>query len=208
MPQAPCFPQGFFPTLLSMKKLGLMALAALTLLASSYAQSPQSTVGTQVAGLREDVRILIQRVGALSLRIEQLERENAALLRSTDGMDKTYATVSDLNAAVAELNQAMSSGDANTQARAAKAIQELARETNAAVASVAKGVSAARAISTPTFDDNFEKSGLTYTIQKGDTLSSIASRFKSSVKDIRNANKIVDPTKIQVGQNLFIPGGE
>lgn len=171
-------------------------------------QSMNQNIGSQVAGLREDVRILAQRVGEMSLRIEQLERENAALMRSTDGMETTYATVAQLNEAVAELNRSVSSGDATSQTKAAQAIEELARQTNAAVDSIAKGMAARPAITAPTFTDNFPKQGLSYTIQKGDTLSSIAARFRSTVKDIQNANRIVDPTKIQVGQTLFIPGGE
>ena len=158
--------------------------------------------------MREDVRILVQRVGSLNLRVEQLERENAALLRSTEGMDRTYATVAQLNEAVAELNQAVALGDSTTQAKAAKAIQQLAKATNESVASVAKGVSQARAITTPTFNDDFEKTGVTYTMQSGDTISRVAARFNSSVKDIMNANQITDATKVQIGQTLFIPGGE
>jgi LysM repeat protein len=191
-----------------MKYFGSMALLALTIGSFGQAQTTQTNLGAQVAGMREDVRILVQRVGALNLRVEQLERENAALLRSTDGLDRTYATVANLNDAVADLRQAITSGDGATQSKAAKAIQELARDTNASIAAVAKGVSAARAVTTPTFNDDFEKTGITYTITKGDTLSSIASRHGSSVKAIINANKIVDPTKIQVGQTLFIPGGQ
>lgn len=172
------------------------------------AQSASQNLGSQVAGLREDVRLLVQRVGEMSLRIEQLERENSALMRSTDGMESTYATVSQLNEVVAELNRAIANGDTATQTKAANAISQLAKETNAAITSIAQGVSASQKIATPAFDENFEKSGVTYTLQRGDTLSSIASRFGSSVKDIQNANKIVDPTKIQVGQTLFIPGGK
>lgn len=191
-----------------MKRFLLFASIGLLLAVKGVAQTSSPSIGSLVAGLREDVRILNQRVGEMSLRVEQLERENEALLRATDGMNRTYATVAQLNEAVAELNRAIATGDASTQAGAAKAIQELARETNAAVASVAQGVSNARAITTPTFDDNFDKTGVTYTLQKGDTLSSIATRFNSSIKAIQNANRIVDPTKIQVGQTLFIPGGQ
>ena len=185
-----------------------MVLIALAIGAPGLAQTSQQHLGSQVAGLREDVRILVQRVGEMGLRIEQLERENAALMRATDGMDRTYATVAQLNEAVAELNRAISSGDSATQAKAAKAIQELAKQTNSAVSSIATEVSSARNISTPTFDKNFEQSGIQYTVQRGDTLSSIAARFGAKVWDIQNANQIVDPTKIQVGQVLFIPGGE
>jgi LysM repeat protein len=191
-----------------MKYSGLMALIALTIATHGGAQTNQSSLGAQVAGMREDVRILVQRVGSLNLRVEQLERENAALLRSTDGMERTYATVAQLNEAVAELNQAISSGDSTTQAKAANAIQQLAKATNESVASVAKGVSQARAITTPAFNDDFEKTGVTYTMQSGDTISRVAARFNSSVKDIMNANQIADATKVQVGQTLFIPGGE
>lgn len=191
-----------------MKIFVLPALILLGLTTVVSGQSMNQNIGSQVAGLREDVRLLVQRVGEMSLRIEQLERENAALMRSTDGLESTYATVSQLNEAVAELNRSISNGDNTSQAQAAKAIQELARQTNAAVDSVAKGMAARPAVTEPTFDGNFPKEGLSYTIQKGDTLSSIASRFKSTVRNIQNANRIVDPTKIQVGQTLFIPGGE
>lgn len=160
-----------------------------------------------MAGLREDVRIMTQRVGELMLRIEQLERENQALRRSTDGLD-SFATVADLNSAVADLSQAIDSGDKKTQANALGAIQELAKQTNKSVASVAQGINAARTVTTPTFDNNFEKTGVTYTMQAGDTVSSVASRFDSTVKDIINANKIANPRTVQVGQTLFIPGGK
>ena len=191
-----------------MKNFGCIALLALTMGAAGQAQTTQSNLGVQVAGMREDMRILIQRVGELNLRVEQLERENAALLRSTDGLDRTYATVAQLNEAVADLNQAISSGDKATQSKAAKAIQDLAHATNESVASVAKGVSAARNVTTPTYDDDFEKTGVTYTMQKGDTISRVAARFNSTVKDIINANKSPDARLVQVGQTLFIPGGE
>lgn len=191
-----------------MKYSGLLALLALLFATYAEAQTSQSSLGAQVAGMRQDVQILVQQVGALNLRIEQLERENAALLGSTKGMDRKYATVAQLNEAIAELNQALTSGDAKTQARAAQAIQELAAATNASVASVAQGISQARTVTTPTFNTDFEKTGVTYTMQKGDTISRVAARFNSSVKDIINANKIVSPEKVQIGQTLFIPGGE
>jgi len=191
-----------------MKKILLLAALATTLGTQAMAQSGSPSLGSMVASLRQDMRIMSQQVGELSLRIEQLERENSALMQATEGLDRTYATISDLNQAVTELNSLITSGDRDTQAKAAKAIEALAIQTNAAVDSIAQGVAQRNAISTPKFDDNFEKTGISYTVQRGDTLSSIAARHKSSVKDIQNANRIVDPTRIQVGQTLFIPGGE
>jgi len=48
--------------------------------------------------------------------------------------------------------------------------------------------------------------GAAYTVQRGDTLSHLASRFGVSVSDIATANGINDPNRIFVGQVLTIPG--
>lgn len=44
-----------------------------------------------------------------------------------------------------------------------------------------------------------------YTIASGDTFSSIATKFKVSVRAIENANPGVDPKRLQVGQKIKIP---
>lgn len=49
--------------------------------------------------------------------------------------------------------------------------------------------------------------GLTYTVQSGDTLASIADRFNVSVDDIVSANNITNPDIISIGQQFVIPTG-
>jgi len=44
-----------------------------------------------------------------------------------------------------------------------------------------------------------------YTVRQGDTLSSIAARFGTTVEAIANANGLADPFLIYVGQSLVIP---
>jgi LysM repeat protein len=46
----------------------------------------------------------------------------------------------------------------------------------------------------------------TYRIQKGDTLSALASRFKTSVSELARTNKIANPNLIIAGKTLRIPG--
>lgn len=47
----------------------------------------------------------------------------------------------------------------------------------------------------------------TYTVVRGDTLSSIAARFGTSVSAIVSANALTNPSIIRAGQSLTIPGG-
>lgn len=172
---------------------------------------PAQSIPIELANLREDVRLLAQRTGELALRVEQLERENAELRRQTAGDAQTYATVVQVNEAVAELNRAIrmaSAGAKNeTLQQVSVQMEKLAKQTNAAIDSLAKGM-ATRATVQTTFSEDFSKEGISYTVQRGDTLAVIARNTGAKVQDIINANKISDPSRIQVGQTLFIPGGK
>jgi LysM repeat protein len=45
----------------------------------------------------------------------------------------------------------------------------------------------------------------TYTVKRGDTLSTIATRFKTTSKILQQLNGIADPSKINIGQVLKLP---
>ena len=165
-----------------------------------------------LANLRQDVALLVQRVGDLALRVETLERENAALRKQVAASGSSAATVAQLNDAVADLNKTIRAATAESQRetlqKVAVQMEALARQTNAAVESVARSSNARSTVTAPTFNENYPKEGITYTVERGDTLSSIAQKLGANLRDIINANKITDPTKIQVGQTLFIPGAK
>lgn len=173
---------------------------------SVFAQDQQTR--TELANLRQDLMLLTQRVGELSMTVEQLNRENAALQTKAA---ESYATVEQLNRAVTSVNRdiedALSSQKREILAQVATQMANLGRQTNAALDSIAK-TQATRPVVQTTFSDNFPKEGINYTVQSGDTLSTIAAKNGSRVADIVNANKISDPTRIMVGQTLFIPQGK
>jgi LysM repeat protein len=164
-----------------------------------------------LANMREDIRGLSQRVSELSLRIEQLERANNELRDRAGSSERAFVTLNQLNDALADLNRnlksAIAASRAETLEQVATQIEKLGKQTNAAIDSLAKGMATRPAVQT-TFADDYAKEGVSYTVQKGDTLAVIAKKTGAKQQDIINANKIADPSKIQVGQTLFIPGGK
>jgi LysM repeat protein len=117
-------------------------------------------------------------------------------------------TVEQLNKAIADLNRTTQTALADQRrdvlAQVARQIEQLGRQTNAALDALAKNQATRPAVQT-SFSEDFPKQGVTYTVQAGDTLSTIAQRHGARMQDIINANKISDPTRLQVGQSIFIP---
>lgn len=175
--------------------------------AAAQAQSLQ----VEVANLREDVRGLNQRVAELALRLEQLERENTELRRRTVAAGQSYATLTQVKEAVADLSRelrvAIAATKNETLQHVAGQMEKLAKQTNAALDSLARAQASRPAVQT-TFADDFPKEGVSYTVQRGDTLAVIAKKTGARQQDIVNANKLADPSRISVGQTLFIPGGK
>lgn len=183
-------------------------LAGGVLAATAFAQNaPQ----VELANLREDVRLLVQRVGELALRVEQLERENNELRQKAGAADRSYATVAQLNDAIADLNRnlqgAIGAAKSDTLRQVSVQLEKLGRQTNAALDSLAKGQATRPAVQT-NFSDDYSREGISYTVQKGDSLAGIAKKTGAKQQDIINANKLADPSRIVVGQTLFIPGGK
>jgi LysM repeat protein len=59
--------------------------------------------------------------------------------------------------------------------------------------------------SPPSFSSDFPRNGFVHSVEKGESLRSIAEKHNSQYKWIIDANQITDPTRIFVGRELFIP---
>jgi len=178
---------------------GLMTAAAL-----ARAQQPTNPA-YELAALREDLHLLQQRVGELSLAVEQLNRDNTALQAKAS---QSYVTLEQLNQALAGVNHATQVALADQKhevlAQVAAQIEKLAHQTQAAIDAVARS-QATRPAMQANFSEDYPKDGVSYTVQAGDTLAVIAKKNGAKVQDIINANKISDPSRIRAGQTLFIP---
>ena len=60
----------------------------------------------------------------------------------------------------------------------------------------------------PTFTPAPTPTPIIYVVQKGDTLLDIAYRFGVSLQALQEANAILDPRRLQIGQELIIPPRE
>jgi len=188
----------------------LSSIFFFALIAPAFLHAQNSSPAVELANMREEFRLLQQQIGSLNIRVEELERENALLARNAEGAGRNHATLSQLNTAISDLSRDIRTTNAATKsevlATVATQMENLARQTNTALDSVTR--SRAAAPTTPTFSDNFPKDGITYTVVAGDTVSRISQKTGAKVADIINANRLADPTRIQVGQVLFVPGGK
>lgn len=190
----------------------LCSIGALVLVQTLQAQSGYQGLNPQyqVANMQEDIRVLDERTRGLQLQVEQITRENRDLKDRINEMKELTAsvvTLAQLNNAVAEATRGYQAGDREMLLKVTKQVEQLAKQTQSAIDSLAAGISQRPSGGKPmvNFTEDYPRTGVTYTVQPGDTLSSMATRFNSSVRDIQNANKISDPKGLQVGQTLFIP---
>ena len=175
---------------------------------TAWAQGGPDNPRIELANLRQDVLQLTQRVGELTMAVEQLNRDNSALQTKAS---QSYVTLEQLNRSVADINRTMQVGLAEQKrevlTQVGTQMERLAKQTQAAIDALAKNQATRPAVQT-TFHEDFPKEGVNYTVQNGDTLAVIARKNNAKLQDIINANKISDPTKIRVGQTLFIPQGK
>jgi len=167
---------------------------AVTLPIAGRAQS-----AADLTNLREDINGLTQRVSELTLRVEQLENAAAMARGGKPGGD--VVTSVQLQSAVADLTSQMERLRATVPSAAATPPVGSARPE---VALHPEPPSA----SPKAFSEDFPKQGISYAVQKGDTLALIAKKTGAKFQDIVNANQLADPSKIRIGQKLFIPGGK
>ncbi len=179
--------------------------------------SPSTDISQiKLANLSSDINMLQAKVARLEMLVEQLNRENAELrveLGEKADKDNQYVTKSELSGALNELSQDLINNDTKQKnsiiSEVSQLMERLAIQTESALKALAESIEAQPVVDpTIQFSDDYSKEGVAYTVQSGDTLSEIARRFNSTVSDIQNANRITDPSKLQVGRTIFVPKSE
>ena len=192
-----------------------VSLVALLLMAASspVGLQAQSNLAFQVANMSEDLRLLDERVRAMSVEMEALRRENNQLRgqvsvaeSALDDQMSKLVTVAMLNAELAKVVKQLEQRDEvlrqDLLVQVKKELESKLKEIRKIIGQMPETVSNKPP---PTFTKNFPTTGIAYVVEPGDTISSIAQKLKSRTDWIINANEIVDPRFVQVGERLFIP---
>lgn len=166
----------------------------------------------QLANLKQDMELVSRQLAGLRTEVELLRRENAQLRVTVEQLTRR------LNSSA---NEGGSRQDARLQALETRAtrsekdqvalqqnldkkIKELISEMNKVISQVNKP-SSVNSSPAPSFSDDYPQNGFVHKVERGETVSSIAQKHKSKVKWIIDANRIVDPTKVFIGKELFVP---
>lgn len=172
-----------------------------------------NSVNVQLANLRSDMDRLNQIVGGLRLEVEALSRENAELRQTLTGQvnqqQSQFVTLERLNELLNQfekrIQQVNRASRQTLVSEVSKEIETLAEQTQKAINALAKSVEGQPQLEQViVFNDNYPRTGTTYTVKGGDSLGKIARDLGSTVDWIRNANRLSSDI-IYPGQELFIP---
>ena len=196
-----------------LKRILLFAAVCFTAFgaSNSFAQST-----TQVAGMAQDIQIINKRVNQLSLQMELFKNRQEQLQQTLDAFLKQQTDlVTEFDTLTVSVNTRLQSIEDREPemkreilAEVADKMTQLATEMQFALDALEKAIEKTPGSQPKTvqFDDDYPRTGFAYTVKPGDSLSKIAREYGSTVSDIRNANKIVNPrTDLHIGQIIFVP---
>ena len=165
-----------------------------------------------LANLKQDIELVNREVTGLRSEVEMLRRENAQLRVSVDqasrekNNEREDRIVLELQNRLQALELAFNQSErarGSTQEELNQKFQQIIEQMNRGFDQVSKSTNPTP--QTQTFSNDYPKNGFVHVVEKGETVSSIAQKYKSKVSWIIDANQISDPTKVFVGRELFVP---
>ena len=176
--------------------------------ASAYA----GNANVQLANLKQDMELVSRQLAGLRTEVELLRRENAQLRVSVEQLSRHQSSTASSGSAKQDVRlQALESRATQSEKEQValqqnfdKKIKELIAEMNKVISQVNKP-SKVSSSPAPSFSNDYPQNGFVHKVERGETVSGIAQKYKSRVKWIIDANRIADTTKVFVGKELFVP---
>ena len=160
-----------------------------------------------VADLSQDIALMDRQIRGLKLDVEILKDNQA----ETCNQSSVRALEMKLNQLSNDLNALKIAVSAQEKRIKQAVLDAVAKQMDVYVSNINSQLgfadnSAKKHDVKEVFSDDYPKSGVSYEVQPGDTLSHIAVQFGSRVDYIQNANQINDPARdLRVGDIIFIP---
>lgn len=182
-----------------MKRLFLFSFLALALAATLPAQrtslSPSAQAFAQQAQALREVQYGLQ---ALASRFEAIEQQQATLAARVAQLERGNGVASKEDLA------ALRSDLASLKASQERLRGDIVEELSGKIAAISQREARAREAAERKAREA-QKSGYSHTVEAGQTLSAISEAYKVPMRTIMRANNLSDPSKLRVGQKLFIP---
>lgn len=191
----------------------ILLLGTLTLLSTPHAFAPPpETLQIKVANMHQDLSFLTKEVAQLRLEIETLTRENLALKKQLDHLHLSENELKSIQAKhtteISGLTNSLDSYKKVMLTQVSEEMEQFSKQTQKAIDYLSQSLPTKSPPPTTEsfkFTDDYSKVGIAYTVKSGDTLSLIALKNSSTVRDIQNANRIAEPRELKAGQVIFIP---
>ena len=173
-----------------------------------FASANNSDTAIKLANLHEDMTTMTQVLKKMKLEVELLQNENANLRSNVQNLKEQVNTLNHDNRELKYILSVWEKKFESNQRQLVDAINQkiglIATQTNQSIKELQK-VNVAKSSEKSTFSADYPKEGVEYTVQAGDTLSSIAMKMNSKTDFIQNANKIANPRDLQAGKTIFVP---
>ena len=167
--------------------------------------SQDKELRTSVADLSQDVRALSQQLRSIQFELDLLKEKQVANA-SDPSIELLSKKIKQIEQAVNTVRIEMAQRDKALGDAILEKVSDVLNEYVHSLNHSASAPSILDSSSQSQFSDNYPKTGLSYEVQSGDTLSQIALKFGSTVQYIQDANQIKDPTRdLRVGDTIFIP---
>ena len=186
--------------------LAFIASVLLFSVLSNALYSQNQDLRTSVADLTQDFSALDRQVRSIQFELE--------LLKENQNSEPTDKAIRLLNAKILKVENELKNLRIEMAQRDRALGEQLLSKVTARLDEYFKSLNQsmgasqmAESASQPLeFSDDYPKTGLSYEVQPGDTLSQIALKFGSTVRFIQDANQIKDPARdLRVGDTIFIP---
>ena len=195
----------------------MLTLVGVLLFVGAFSSAMAADTNVRLANLTQDLELISRQVANLRSEVEILRRENAQLRIVAEQATKTQGvSTGSLQEFARQMDGRLESlrVDISKNKTGAEALrrhvdvglQKLIKQMNAGFAAYNSSSPPIESSPVVKFTEDYPKDkGFVHVVGKGETISSIALKYKSKIPWILSANRISDPTKVHVGKELFDP---